>query len=98
MNIINGYFHFIANDIIHRDLKPDNILCKNNIYKIADLSWSCYVDDNKYEEAGTPIYMVFLFIFCNIIQNSGPWDSSKIKIQLKDWCLVNRCHILLNDL
>ena len=46
MNIINGYFHFISNDIIHRDLKPENILCNNNIYKIADLSWSCYVEDN----------------------------------------------------
>lgn len=71
IHIINGYFHLIANDIIHRykyififekitknrDLKPDNILISNNIYKIADFSWSCYAEDNDYEFAGTPLYM-----------------------------------------
>ena len=46
IHIISGFIHLIENDIIHRDIKPENILIHDNIYKIADFSWSCYGEKN----------------------------------------------------
>jgi serine/threonine protein kinase len=38
--IVNGFSHLHSNQIIHRDIKLENIMFKNNIYKIADFGSS----------------------------------------------------------
>ena len=57
MNILHGFMELLGNNIMHRDIKPANILIHNNVYKICDFSWSCYVKDNGNESSGTPKYV-----------------------------------------
>lgn len=59
--VIKGFKVMIENSCIHRDVKPENILIKNQVYKLADFGFACKADmycQEKLEEfCGTPIYM-----------------------------------------
>ena len=61
INILDGYLDLLGKKIMHRDLKPANILIHNNVYKIGDLSWSCYFEDNNYEDSGFKKIIFFMF-------------------------------------
>ena len=47
------------NNIIHRDFKPQNILIKNNVFKIGDFGFAKVLIENSMAETtlGTPFYM-----------------------------------------
>lgn len=59
--ILNGYRELYKNGIIHRDLKTENILLKNEIFKLADFGFAKIL--NNFEKdvlkalVGTPLYM-----------------------------------------
>ena len=56
---MNGYKVLWDKKILHQDIKPDNILIKNNEYKITDFGFSILYEGFKYSKRreGTIIYM-----------------------------------------
>ena len=60
--ILNGYGHIRQHSYLHRDLKPQNILIRNNTYKIGDFGFAVKFnkDDGCLKQnynIGSPIYM-----------------------------------------
>lgn len=45
--ILKGYEVLWKKNILHQDLKPDNILIKNQTYKLADFGFSIFYKDVK---------------------------------------------------
>ena len=39
-HILSGFVDLLKHGIIHRDLKPQNILIKNNIFKLCDFGFA----------------------------------------------------------
>ena len=57
---MNGFSHLHSLQIIHRDIKLENIMVKNNIYKIADFGVSKFLkeeDDLTDTYIGSPMTM-----------------------------------------
>jgi serine/threonine protein kinase len=55
-----GLLHMHANDLIHRDFKAMNVLCKDKLLKIADLSESKTLNTTNYLKSkivGTPLFL-----------------------------------------
>ena len=59
--ILHGYHELYKNGIIHRDLKTENILLKNEVFKIADFGFAKmllnFEKDVLKSLVGTPLYM-----------------------------------------
>jgi len=57
--ILKGYEALYKKGILHQDLKPDNILIKNETYKLADFGFSIFYKQVQLERVrlGTCEYM-----------------------------------------
>ncbi|CAD8122541.1 unnamed protein product [Paramecium sonneborni] len=56
---IQGLTELLHKNYMHRDIKPDNILLKQNTYKVADFGLAAKIPPKQVlrAQAGTPLYM-----------------------------------------
>ncbi|CAK61716.1 unnamed protein product (macronuclear) [Paramecium tetraurelia] len=56
---IQGLSELLHKNYMHRDIKPDNILLKQNTYKVADFGLAAKIPPKQVlrAQAGTPLYM-----------------------------------------
>ncbi|CAD8202053.1 unnamed protein product [Paramecium octaurelia] len=56
---IQGLSELLQKNYMHRDIKPDNILLKQNTYKVADFGLATKIPPKQVlrAQAGTPLYM-----------------------------------------
>ena len=56
-DILSGLKFIHSKFIIHRDIKVENILIKNNTYKISDFGLSIHEDENDFKRCGSLPYV-----------------------------------------
>ncbi|CAD8121582.1 unnamed protein product [Paramecium sonneborni] len=68
---IQGLTELLHKNYMHRDIKPDNILLKQNTYKIADFGLAAKIPPKQVlrAQAGTPLYMSPQVLECKEYSN-----------------------------
>ncbi|CAD8200618.1 unnamed protein product [Paramecium pentaurelia] len=68
---IQGLSELLHKNYMHRDIKPDNILLKQNTYKVADFGLAAKIPPKQVlrAQAGTPLYMSPQVLECKEYSN-----------------------------
>jgi serine/threonine protein kinase len=51
LEVSQGCSYLTHKSIVHRDIKPANIFCKEGVWKIGDLGFARYIDEDDQKPA-----------------------------------------------